>query len=51
MGEKGNERFDKPQQMAGRLGDIDFVGLSRTKGKVYRDRYLQNLFIITQIHH
>uniref|UniRef100_A0A8C2C6N7 Transient receptor potential cation channel, subfamily M, member 5 n=1 Tax=Cyprinus carpio TaxID=7962 RepID=A0A8C2C6N7_CYPCA len=36
MGEKGNERFDKPQWMAGRLGDIDFVGVSRTRGKFIR---------------
>ncbi|XP_016142717.1 transient receptor potential cation channel subfamily M member 5-like [Sinocyclocheilus grahami] len=36
MGEKGNERFDKPQWMAGHLGDIDFVGVSRTRGKFVR---------------
>ncbi len=34
MGEKASERFDKPQRTAGCLGDIDFVGVSRTKGKV-----------------
>ncbi|KAF4110874.1 transient receptor potential cation channel subfamily M member 5 isoform X1 [Onychostoma macrolepis] len=36
MGEKANERFDKPQWTAGRLGDIDFVGVSRTRGKFVR---------------
>ncbi|XP_016367451.1 transient receptor potential cation channel subfamily M member 5 [Sinocyclocheilus rhinocerous] len=36
MGEKGNKRFDKPQWMDGRLGDIDFVGVSRTRGKFVR---------------
>ncbi len=35
MGEKASERFDKPQRTAGCLGDIDFVGVSRTKGKVH----------------
>lgn len=42
MGEKSNERFDKPQWAPGRLGDIDFVGVSRTRGKVYNNRYLSN---------
>nr|7MBP_A Chain A, Transient receptor potential melastatin 5 [Danio rerio]7MBP_B Chain B, Transient receptor potential melastatin 5 [Danio rerio]7MBP_C Chain C, Transient receptor potential melastatin 5 [Danio rerio]7MBP_D Chain D, Transient receptor potential melastatin 5 [Danio rerio]7MBQ_A Chain A, Transient receptor potential melastatin 5 [Danio rerio]7MBQ_B Chain B, Transient receptor potential melastatin 5 [Danio rerio]7MBQ_C Chain C, Transient receptor potential melastatin 5 [Danio rerio]7MB len=34
MVEKSSERFDK--QMAGRLGDIDFTGVSRTRGKFVR---------------
>lgn len=42
MGEKGNERFEKPHWTAGRLGDIDFTGSSRTRGKVYVVRYLQS---------
>lgn len=40
MGEKGNERFKKPHWTDGRLGDIDFTGSSRTRGKVHEDRYL-----------
>uniref|UniRef100_A0A8C1D901 Transient receptor potential cation channel, subfamily M, member 5 n=1 Tax=Cyprinus carpio carpio TaxID=630221 RepID=A0A8C1D901_CYPCA len=36
MGERGNKRLDKPQWMDGRLGDIDFTGVSRTRGKFVR---------------
>lgn len=34
MGEKGNERFEKPHWTAGRIGDIEFTGSCRTRGKV-----------------
>ncbi|KAI7814824.1 putative transient receptor potential cation channel subfamily M member 5 [Triplophysa rosa] len=36
MGEKGNERFENPHWTAGRLGDIEFTGSCRTRGKFVR---------------
>ncbi|XP_052006330.1 transient receptor potential cation channel subfamily M member 5-like [Xyrauchen texanus] len=36
VGEKGDERYTKPHWTAGRMGDIDFTGTSRTRGKFVR---------------
>ncbi|XP_055064765.2 transient receptor potential cation channel subfamily M member 5 [Misgurnus anguillicaudatus] len=36
MSEKGDERFEKPHWTAERLGDVDFIGTSRSRGKFAR---------------